>query len=222
LSFKHQVSLPDYRILNTSGERRSADGGVVQVKIMSSGGQPLSDWRTLDAVYNGYDQQREDYYINCTFDPIDDGNTEDDFYDPEDPYRRLGPSSLCYDQWVFTRMGDTDEEFDANNVGYAEAGSGLEGEEGLGTWVESRFDLSQFRGKDILIRFISNGLKIGSWETYESVFMFNPDPADDGWWIDDITVTGVADASTDTIDEEETRVPTSGDGLRVPQVKPAR
>jgi len=218
LSFKHQVSLPDYRVVNTSAPGRSADGGVVQAQVVSPGGQPLGPWTTLTAYQNAYDQQREDNYVNCFFDPVDDGNTEDDFYDPEDPMRRLGPSSLCYYEYVFACMGDTDEPYDAGNVCNGEEGSGLQGALGLGTWVESRFDLSQYADKYILIRFISSGIKVGTYETYNDLFHWNPTPADDGWFVDDITVTNVV-TDAEVADETPSSSAPAG-GLKVLQAKP--
>jgi len=220
LSFKHQISLPDYRTVNTSGPGRSADGGVVQAQVVDSAGQPLGPWMTLVAFQNAYDSQREDNYTNCFFDPIDDGNTEDDFYNPEDPMRRLGPSSLCYDQYVFACMGDTDEAYDANNVCNGDEGTGLAGATGIGTWVESRFDLSQYADKHILIRFINNGIKAGTSETYQDLFHWNPTPGDDGWWVDDITVTGVV--TDDELDATPQTSAPAGGGLKVLQARPAQ
>ena len=49
----------------------------------------------LRPVVDLYDSQVVDNYTNCIFDPTDDGNTEDDYFDPTDPNRRLGPSSGC-------------------------------------------------------------------------------------------------------------------------------
>ena len=191
LSFKHQISLPDYRYINAP-EGRSADGGVVQAQVTDEYGNPLGVWTTLAPFQNGYDLQRAENYINCMFDPIDDGNTEDDFYEPYNPELPLGPSSLCYDQWVFTALGDTDEPFDALNLNNAE-GPGLQGATGIGTWVESRCDLSAYRGQYIRIRFITTGIKVETVETYEELMGWNPTPADDGWFIDDIRVTGTVE-----------------------------
>jgi hypothetical protein len=191
LIFKHQISL--LRIVDTDGSLRSYDGAVVQAQVVDGDGFPLGVWTTLEPYANVYDQQRMDNFVACALDPIDDGSTEDDFYDPADPYHRLGPSSLCYDQWGFNYLGDTDEPFAAGRLGNAE-GPGLEGETGLGTWVESRFDLSAFRGQSILIRFMISTLGDGVHENYEEMMEFNPTPADDGWWIDDITVTDTVDA----------------------------
>ena len=152
--------------------RRRRDGGRL--------GSPRADHQHLHIL----PQTR---WSNCTFDPIDDGNDEDDWFDPLDPSR--GPSSTCFPEWVYSHVGSTVGPFDADNVGDAETGPGLEGSTGPGTWVESSFDLSRFRGRSIRLRFLYTGLKIESFETWENLFVFNPDPADDGWWIDDVTVT---------------------------------
>ena len=72
-------------------------------------------------------------WFHYLFDPTDDGSTEDDFFDETDPERRLGPSSLCFPEFVFVHQGDTDEPFQVNNIGRAtEAGSGLAGNTGDG------------------------------------------------------------------------------------------
>ncbi len=94
----------------------------------------------------------------------------------------------------------------------------MQGETGLGTWVESRFDLSTYRGKYILIRFITSGIKGGTAETYEDLFAWNPTPADDGWWIDDIRVTGIVDPAG-VVEGVNASVP-SGTDVKVLQARP--
>jgi len=221
LTFKHQISLPDWRVVGTSSPYRTSDGGVVMLQIVNRAGQPRSDWMRLEPYANVYDEQKEDNYTNCQFDPIDDGNTEDDFYDPEDPERRLGPSSLCYPQWIYTWMGDTDEPFDPANLGHA-AGPALEGETGLGVWVESRFDLSQYKGQRVLIRFIAASIKAGNAETYDDLFRWNPIAGDDGWWIDDITVKDAAAAPAMlSVDEKDNSALSAGERLRTLEARPA-
>jgi hypothetical protein len=120
---------------------------------------------------------------------VDDGTTEDDFFDPGDPGRRFGPSSTCAPRKVFGYVGDTDDLFAVDAIGRATDGPGLQGTTGLGTWVESRFRLDRYRGQRIRLRFLFASLKVGSFETYQSVFGLNPSPSDDGWWIDDVLVT---------------------------------
>ena len=188
LSIKHQVSLLDYRTI-TAQIGRATDRGVVHVQLADTAGNPVGDWIKLQPYLNVYDVQGEDNYFNCMFDPIDDGNTEDDYFDPTDPFRRLGPSSTCFPAYSFAYLGDTDEPFDINRIGRASHGPGLQGSVGPGTWVESRFNLSRFHGRSLRLRFLNASLKVGSWETWEEIFTFNPDPGDDGWWIDDVSVS---------------------------------
>ena len=99
----------------------------------------MGNWRKISPYQNLYDSQTVDYYWECLFDPTDDGNTEDD-YDPTDPERRLGPSSTCHPEFVFSRVGAIffSDTFDAQDIHHASAaGPGLQGSLGPGTWVES-------------------------------------------------------------------------------------
>ncbi|MCP3979171.1 MAG: S8 family serine peptidase [bacterium] len=190
LSFMHQVSFMDERTISNVTPGEAADRGVVQIQLADENGSAVGDWIKLEPHKNLYDQQGTDDYPNCLFDPIDDGNTEDDFFAPEDPARRLGPSSTCYPAFSFVNLGETFAPFSAANVGNAE-GPGLPGSLGTGTWVESRFDLGPYRGRRIRLRFLNTAIKAGTVESWEQLFGTNPDPADDGWWIDNVLITDV-------------------------------
>ncbi len=183
LSFKHQVSTMDSRATSTSpGE--AADRAVVQVLPSGS-----ATWRTLQPFLNVYDAQGTDDFSNCTFDPIDDGNDEDSYFDPSDPNRYYGPSSTCMPAFAFSYLGDTDEPFALANTGRASDGPGLAGSLGPGTWVESTFDLSEYRGRSVQIRFVFTSIKVSDLMTAEDAFQWNPVPDDDGWYIDDVRIT---------------------------------
>jgi len=197
LSFKHQISLTDGRtVLSIAGQ--SADRGVLHVQRADASGNPVGSWIKIEPFLNRYDKQGASSYTNCLLDPIDDGNNEDSFFDPLDPVRRLGPSSTCFPGFSFVWQGDTDEPFSADNLGWgttraaptAVDGPGLEGATGIGTWVEPVFDLWRFRGQQIRLRFLETSIKAGVTDSHESLrFPFNPHPGDDGWWIDDLTIT---------------------------------
>jgi hypothetical protein len=203
LSFKQQVDFTDGRIL-IAPPRRAADRGVVHLQLADGLGQPVGDWIKLQPYLNVYDQQGMDNYTNCMFDPVDDGNTESDFFDPADPMRRLGPSSTCFPDFVFARQGDTFNEFSENNIGLASDGPGLRGSLGIGTWVESKFNLERFRGRRARLRFLNASVKWFTLETWEQAFGANPIPTDDGWWIDDVQVTNVLiDTVTITNDDKD-------------------
>ena len=146
----------------------------------------------LEPVQNPYAQQAEDNYFNCTFDPVDDGNTEDDFFDPTDPERDHGPSSTCYPTFTRAWMGSTTGAFGVANIGNATtppASSDLPSL-GVGTWIESIVDLSEFRGRSAKLRFLVASLKVTA-ETHVGQFGPDLDEREDGWWLDDIEISEV-------------------------------
>jgi len=193
LSFKHQVSTVDNRSTGTPNGQ-AADRCVVQAQIVGTS----TVWQKLDPYQNVYDAQGTDQFSNCLFDPVDDGNDEDDYFDPTDPNRRLGPSSTCFPEFVFSYLGDTDAPFASASIGRASDGPGLAGATGLGTWVESKFCMARFRGRSIRLRFLFTSIKASDNTTLESLFMWNPRPDDDGWYIDDVRLTQTLGALSPT------------------------
>lgn len=201
LSYKQQVSLIDGRAAvieetDAVADPESAfDRGVVMVQLADETGAPVGDWMKLDPYRNVYDQVATDLFKTCMFDPIDDGTNEDDFFDPNDPERLHGPSSTCAPEFAFAAMGETSNPYSAENVGFAD-GPALDGLWGLGSWIETRFDLSRFRGRSIRVRFLATAMKVrenNDWQEYlggPEGLDWNPNPGDDGWWIDDVTVEG--------------------------------
>jgi hypothetical protein len=148
LSFKHQVGLTDADY--TSADNGEAyDRGIVQVQLANSAGQGSGRWYKVSPYENVYHARGMDGVLSCSFDPTDDGSSEDDYFDPASPYRRLGPSSTCYPEFAFSRMGAIafDASFDPTSIGRASDGPGLQGARGPGTWVESKFDLARYRGR---------------------------------------------------------------------------
>jgi hypothetical protein len=188
LSWWHQINIMDWTNLNTS-YMTTADRGVVQYKTVDLAGDDTSFWMNLQPYQNTYDQQAFPYYYNCSFDPVDDGTTEDDYFDPTDPNREFGPSSTCYPEFIYACLGDTDDPFQVENICNAttQPTPADQGSLGTGTWVQSKVDLSELRGRRIHLRFLVSSLK-GTGDTYEEWFQLNPSPEDDGWWIDDVTV----------------------------------
>lgn len=206
LSFKQQISTVDWRGTNTPFSE-AADRAVVQARAGTGA------WQNLIPYENVYDVQGTDQFSNCTFDPNDDGNTEDDYFDPGDPARRLGPSSTCFPEFTFSSLGDTDEPFRLTNISRASDGPGLQGSLGTGTWVESKFDLGRYRGRSIGIRLVITTIKVGDTRTHQDLFQWNPTPIDDGWYVDDLRVgptatTGVTVTSDET---DNSSLPSTGD-----------
>ena len=191
LSYWQQISLADNRSVNTLSPTRSADQGVVQLQIADRDtGTPVGDWIQLTPFQNAYEQQANDNYFNCMFDPIDDGSTEDDFFDPTDPNRRLGPSSSCFPEPSFACQGDTDADFVQSNICLAQTEPDANSHAnvfGTGTWVEVKADLTEFFGRRVRLRYTATALK-ADFETWQAQFMHNPLPDEDGWWIDNVRI----------------------------------
>jgi hypothetical protein len=119
-------------------------------------------------------------------------------------------------------MGETSSPFNPANVGRAD-GPGLEGQWGIGTWVESEFDLSRFRGRQVRLRFLATSTRGGDFLTWDDVASnVNPNPNEDGWWIDDVEIDQVlTDPGTVTADaKDNSSLPGApgpdgdGDGIR--------
>ena len=205
LSFKHQVALSnsDY----TSGNFGEAvDRGVVQIQLASSAGVGQGIWQKIQPYANVYDVMGQDQFTNCTFDPTDDGNDEDDYFEPTHPQRRWGPSSTCAPEFGFSGMGATfwNVAYAPADIHHASDGPGLAGALGPGTWVESKFHLGRYRGRRLRLRFLATSIEVGNATTMQQALGWNPIEADDGWYIDDIkitnTVTSAATVGVDTAD----------------------
>jgi len=221
LSVVQQVSFADDR-LTGAPFGTNVDRGIVMMQRADDAGLPVGDWTRLEPFQNPPDKTNTSAFPNCMFDPIDDGNDEDSFFDPADPLRLLGPSSTCRPERTFSFLGETSLPFDELRVGGGigfdneppEYGPGLEGAVGLGTWVESIFDLGRYRGRRIRLRFLTTGMKIGSFENWEQVFApLNPVPDDDGWFVDAVEVRDtVAAAPTLSVDmKDNSALPGLGD-----------
>ena len=222
LSFVHQVSLVDSRGAVNLSPGISYDRSVVMAQLADDQGNGVGPWHKIEPYRNVYDQQNSPGTIDgCSLDPIDDGSTEDDFFDPTDPDRRYGPSSTCYPEFAYANIGETSNAFSPLNVGQAD-GPALDGFWGIGTWIESKFDLSRYRGRSVRIRFLASVIQAGEdpEENWEDIFVWNPEPSDDGWWIDDVTVEGAltvaAVVSNDDADNSSLPQPSDGDLDLVP------
>jgi hypothetical protein len=191
LHFAHQVSFVDNRGIGNITDGEVADRGVVMVNPLNQAGA-LTTWVKLYPYENVYEQQGTDDFTNCSFDPTDDGHDEDDYFDPADPLRRLGPTSTCFPEFVFSRSGDTDyrNTFNPANVGLADAGAGRQGSVNIGTWVRPRFSLLPYAARRIRLRFLATSIELGQSETWDSFFGRDDQVQDDGWYVDDIHIFG--------------------------------
>lgn len=203
LTFWQQISLADHRLVPPLTSRLTLDRGVVQLQLTD---EPQAPWTHLYPLVNFYDSHVAENTFACAFDPIDDGNTEDDFFDPTDPWRDWGPSSTCPGELVWAHQGATAGPFNTANVGYATTPPAASDSPSLGsgTWVPAEIDLTEFRGRSARLRFLVTSIKLSTenWDQFTS--NDNNGPLDDGWWIDDVRIDETLDLpaefSNDTFD----------------------
>jgi len=199
LSFKHQAALVNCDHVNCTPPN-VVDRGVVQAQLADSSGNGVGAWRKLYPYENLYDGQAVDNYSNCTFDPTDDGNDENDFFG-NDPETRHGPSSTCYPEFAFASEGDVAGCCDIPPTGHHTDGPLLSGVRGPGHWVQSKFSLDRWRGRRLRLRFLVTSIEVATAVSMEQALAWNPTLADDGWYIDDIQVTNtLTSAATVAVD----------------------
>jgi hypothetical protein len=193
LSYKHQVSLVDNRTVNIPFPNFAADRAVAQYQFADSSDNPLGNWVKLFPYQNEYDAQGVDNYTNCTFDPTDDGNNEDSFFDPTDPNRRTGPSSTCFPEFSYAFQGDIFYQHapgDMTQIGRASDGPGLRGSIDRGTWIEPKYNLSTLVGRRMRLRFLFTSIEVNPAVLVTDALGADPDnPGDDGWYVDNIVMT---------------------------------
>jgi len=202
LEFWHIVSLMDYRGSNTPAPY-SIDRAVVQVQVQGGAGT----WVKVAPYQNVYDVQGTDIFFNCTFDPIDDGNNEDSLFDPTDPQEIHGPSSTCNPEFAFVALGDSHPTRPFSDLLTGRASDpdpGLIGPSGGilgGTWIQSKFDLSRFRGRSVKIRFLATTGEIEDNLDWVDAGFASGSLIEDGWYIDDILISeALSSAPTLAID----------------------
>src|SRR6185369_12390093 len=127
-------------------------------------------WEKL-VPYYGVPAQQRFPAGNCSYDPNDDSDNENDVFETGSPAflpfsttgTTLGPSSTCFPEFIWACAGDTqDPPYDPilgqvkpSSVCFTEVdAAGLpvvrEGN-GPGRWIESKFDLYRYRGRQVWV-----------------------------------------------------------------------
>ncbi len=195
-----------YEPFNDAGD----DRGIVEVRADNNFDPDETEfgaWERIEPILNPYDAtQDQRYTTTASFDPGDDIN-------PADPFNPL--NTMCFPLYSFVQQGSSlgtdsigcgDGDGDGTNdcgdvegrTNPARRGPGFteRGTEGVGVWARSRFNLSRYAGRHVQIRYV-----VSTADDVEGTFTTWIDPvgsfglststqSDDGWYIDDINVTG--------------------------------
>jgi hypothetical protein len=174
------------------GRGMCADCADVQVQVDRDADPAIDDWgfweklapfqNVYDHVPTSYSSRTGDYY--CAFTPTDTGAA------PPAPHGV--PEILCFPAGAWSHCGSVRGTSIAQTED-CEGPAALE-PSGAGVWVETRFDLSPLRGQRIRIRWIAESWLLDASIPHYAAFdngWFPPTVDDDGWWLDDVRITGV-------------------------------
>jgi hypothetical protein len=189
LSFWHIARLMDNNGVGPGNNHQCVDCGDVQVQVDQNGDANIDNWGFWDKLVpfeNVYDHKPNAFSVfgsyYCEFTPTDTGATS--------PSPKGVHETICYPLGAWSRCGSTTGT-SATTVGNC-AGPGEVDPSGVGVWVKTRFNLSGFLGQRVRIRWIASAWNFGAGaESYfELGAGWNTTTADDGWWLDDISVSG--------------------------------
>ncbi|PYT38001.1 MAG: hypothetical protein DMF52_00810, partial [Acidobacteria bacterium] len=193
LSFYHIAAMMDNNWYNLPTGMAN-DFGDVQIQFDRNQDPAIDDWSTWDKLApfeNAYDHIA---YIwsafgvsptYCLLTPTDTGTAP--------PAPRGVHETLCYPLGVWSSCGNPRDQtgtFQCDNgvVGAVKPSSGA-------LWVQSRFNLSGFLGQRVRIRWIAQAWEFDQTSSsYEEVGSWIGTQGDEGWYIDDIVITGAVQA----------------------------
>jgi hypothetical protein len=168
------------------------------------------NWEPLRSYFNPEQAFRRNNFINCSYDPSDDGNNENQFFQNQ---LDVGPSSTCFPQSVNNCLGRTAVDRDTPfGTVFADVGTGCYpetnvlddpnlsflGSRGGGRWIQKKYNLEEWRGRRVLVRFHISPFGwpgIERWSQFSGIAN-----EDDGWFIDDVRVTGTVASLTLAVD----------------------
>jgi hypothetical protein len=212
LSFYHVADQMDNNTYNLPPGQAN-DYGDIHIQVFDAnapGGGQWGFWDRLQPYQNVYDHIA---YIWSTFGtgttyclltPTDTGTGG---YAP-----RGVKETMCYPNGIWSHCGNSRDESttwqcgDADDQGHV----GATGTTGPGLWMQSKFSLANYLGQTVRIRWIAQ-----SWEFdccsssyYEVGGTWFDQPGDEGWWVDDIRITGALTAPA--APSADTQTPFSG------------
>ncbi|MFQ5877348.1 MAG: thrombospondin type 3 repeat-containing protein [Acidobacteriota bacterium] len=191
LSFFHIASMMSNNTFNLP-DGQAVDFGDVQIQIDQNPDPATEDWgfwEKLVPFENVYDHIPEVWsafgtsITYCILTPTDTGSAP--------PSPRGVHETMCWPQGIWSNCG---WQFDRSTVMQCE-GPGLAGQTGDGNWVQTKFDLSGFLGQRVRIRWIAESWEFDCCSSSYQEFGSGWDnlQSDDGWWVDEISLTGAID-----------------------------
>jgi hypothetical protein len=210
LSMFHIADLVDNHAVVTGNAFVCLDCADVQIQVDHNPDPAADDWGTWDKLapfQNVYDHVTAAWstlgFDYCEFTPGDAGTAP--------PAPRGAHETMCYAQGAWSHCGTVRGTMPASAGDCA--GPGFVDPSGQGVWVETRFNLASYLGQRVRIRWIgSTWMFDGRTRSY-----FDRDcipelcdlPTDDGWWLDDIRLTGLLASQVSPVTDPRSAPPTA-------------
>ena len=183
------------------------DYGDVQIQIDGNVDAAIDDWGFWDRLVpyqNVYDHTVPAWSVfgtsptYCQFTPTFTGTAP--------PAPRGVHETMCWPNRIWSNCG---WQWDRSTTQECE-GPGVPGATGTGNWVETRFDLANYLSQRVRIRWIAQSWEFDPTSSSYQEFGGTWDNSlrDDGWWVDDIRLTGAVD--TQVTAQADTKPPRPG------------
>jgi hypothetical protein len=195
LSMFHIADLMDNNGVGPNNGNQCSDCGDVQIQVDQNANAAVDNWGFWDKLVpfqNVYDHKPNaastfgGYY--CLFTPTDTGTAP--------PAPRGVHETTCYPLGAWSHCGSARGTTSAST--FQCAGPGVVDPTGTGVWVETRFNLAAYLGQRVRLRWIGSSWDFDAFSSsyYEVGAGWNGTQQDDGWWLDNISVTGVITSQT--------------------------
>ena len=193
LSMYQIADLMDDNGVGPGNHGMCSDCGDVQIQVDGDSNPAVDSWGFWDKLVpyqNVYDHTPNVWstfggfaFYYCDFTPTDTGTAP--------PAPRGVHETICYPLGAWSHCGSARGTTSAavNQC----AGPGVVDPTGVGVWVQTKFDLASFVGQRVRLRWIGNTWDFDAFSSsyFEIGAGWNSTLQDDGWWLDDISVTGV-------------------------------
>jgi hypothetical protein len=189
MSFFHIARLMDNNGVGPGNARQCVDCGDVQIRTDGDASPSIDSWGFWDKLVpfeNVYDHKPNAFSVfgsyYCEFSPTDTGTAA--------PNPKGVHETLCYPLGAWSHCGST---IATVNTGVIDcAGPGEVDPSGVGVWVKSSFNLAGYLGQRVEIRWIAESWVFDAVSSsyFEIGPGWNTTTQDDGWWLDDIRISG--------------------------------
>ena len=189
LSFYHIARLMDNNGVGPGNNHQCVDCGDVQIQVDGDADPNVDNWGFWDKLVpfqNVYDHKPNAFSVfggyYCIFTPTDTGTAA--------PNPRGVHETTCYPLGTWSHCGSTIGTVATATVDCA--GPGEVDPTGVGVWVQTKFNLSGFLGQRVRLRWIAESWTFDEVDSsyYETGPGWDTTQQDDGWWLDDIRITG--------------------------------